>query len=183
MNIQINLSRKNILLNKSKNKNILGEETRFTIKNNMKSVNIPELYFSNYFKSRNDYYKSVEKILKRLVTDSSSIKEFIHKDLNRNVEFDKRLEKIHLDTYNYSYGKIPFIYRLAHFGNSSFQIYLIGNSEYSEIVFIDLYHLLLPAADCEHGEVVKNPIKHYNEVKSYKEDISSIITKVKELEN
>lgn len=178
MSIQKNRLHKNILKKKN-NKNIFGGDVNISIRSTLHSVDVPEYYFNNFFKSKDDFYKNIEKTLKRLVSNPKLIEDFEPKGLNIYGDYLEKFRRIHQDTYGYvveSEISNKFIYRFSHKGNKAFQIYLFGSSESSEIIFIDLYHLLIPGADKEHGEQVKDPIKHYNRVKDYSVDLYDIVS-------
>ena len=181
MSIQENHLHKNVFSNKKKRKNMFGEHIKISIRPKLHSVDIPEFYFNNYFKTKDEFYKNISKTLKRLITNPESISDFEYKDLYFNGKCFEKFKRIHQDTYGYvveSEISNKCLHRFSHIGNRALQIYLFGTSKSSEIIFVDLYHLLIPAADKEHGEEEKDPVLHYNEVKNNKVDLNDIVLEI-----
>ena len=168
---------KNRLANKRKNiyerNNIYGDkDIKLTFKKGIKSVDIPNIFFNNYFQGKNSYCKFFKSECKRIINGNIDFESYNLKGLNRTKKIEERINKIFLETYGYSY-ELPYLHRISKKDNERFQI-LYTNKE-NEIIIVDLYHLLIPAKDYEHKETIKNPQIHYEEVKGYTIGLEEII--------
>lgn len=173
MNTLLKRSVKKNIINNRKTKNLFADsKTKFTFKNDMKSVDIPEILFTNFFQSKNEYFKIVKKEYKGLINGREDvIDSYNMKYINRNPEIENKINKIMLNTYGYAL-KLPMMWRLSKKGNPKLQFIVVEKT--AEIIFIDLYHLFIPAADREHGESIKNPQLTYDECKEYRYDLKNI---------
>ena len=177
MNMFLKLS--NNLIDKNK-KNIFGDEVdiHFNIKNNNKSVDIPEILFNNYFKSRNDsYYDFFKKEVKRIYYGNVNTDEYNFKGFNRTKKVENKIRTIMRKTYGYDY-ELPLLWRFSKRGNERFQFIVLEQTK--EIIIFDLYHLLLPALDKYHNEKIKNPEKKYLRVKNNNYDLANALIDLKE---
>lgn len=143
----------------------------------LKSVNLPEHYFCNFFKSKKcDMYKFVKRELSAMKYDNYNVYDrFKLKDVEYtyNLSEDK-INDIVFATYG-EYKNIKFIYRLKHNDNPAFQLYVnkINLNEY-EVLIIDLYHLVIPAADKAKGKKIADIITDYDCVKNYNFCLSNL---------
>ena len=169
----------NILKNRSANNkkniyqksNIFGSSNiSFTFQKGMKSIDREDLYFNNYFKSRNNYFKFVKKEYYNFINGKININDYTIKGLGNNVK--KRIEELYKETYGFIKLPLPYLHRISSNNNKAFQLLYVDKT--NEIILIDLYHLLIPAADHEHNETIKNPKLHYEEVKNNRFDISNV---------
>ena len=166
----------NILKNRLANKrnNIYGDKDfKLTFKNGIKSVDIPNIFFNNYFQSKNSYYKFLKNECNRIINGNIDFESYNLKGLNRTKRIEERINKIFLETYGYNY-ELPYLHRISKKDNERLQL-LYTNKE-NEIIIVDLYHLLIPAKDYEHKETQKNHELHYEEVKVYKIGLEEIIS-------
>jgi hypothetical protein len=169
---------KNRLANKRnsiyKRNNIYGDKDfKLIFKNGIKSVDIPNIFFNNYFQGKNSYYKFFKSECNRIINGNIDFESYNLKGLNRTKRIEERINKIFLETYGYSY-ELPYLHRISKKDNERLQL-LYTNKE-NEIIIVDLYHLLIPAIDYEHKETTKNPQLHYEEVKVYKIGLEEIIS-------
>ena len=158
------------LLNK---KNIFGDKNlKLSFKSNIKSVDIPNIYFNNYFKGNDSYYSFFKKEYSRIINGNFDIETYNIKGLSltKNNLYN-RISKVFLETYGYTY-RLPYLHRISKKNNEIFQI--IYTDDNYEIIIVDLYHLLIPAIDHEHKEKNKNLKKHYDEVKNNKYNLNNI---------
>lgn len=106
------------------------------------------------------------------------LEEYNDKYIGLNRKIQKRLSDVFYETYFYRINKLPYLKRITKKGNERFQLYYhqIDNNNI-EILFIDLYHLLIPAADKYVGEKEKNPKKvyEYYKYKQADKDIKDLI--------
>ena len=161
----------------NRKKNIFGDSRiKFTFKNNIRSIDIPNIYFNNYFKGNDDYYEFFKKECNKIINGNIDIDSYNIKSINRTVKIEERINTIYRETYGYSYT-LPYLHRITKVGNERFQ--LVYTDKENEIIIIDLYHLLIPAVDHTHGEVVRNPKLHYEEVKNNKYDLCNAIKQLK----
>ena len=84
---------------------------------------------------------------------------------NNNIRYSQSLKLPRIN----SYGNPN---RISSNNNKAFQLLYVDKT--NEIILIDLYHLLIPAADHEHNETIKNPKLHYEVVKNNRFDISNV---------
>lgn len=158
---------KNRLAKQSKNmyqtSNIFGDSNlKLSFNKKMKSIDREDLYFNNYFKSNDSYFKFVKQEYHRFENGNIDFDTYSLKTVGNNVK--KRIEELYKETYGYVILPLPFIHRISKNDNKAFQLFYFNKT--NEIVLIDLYHLIIPAADHEHNEQIKNPKKHYEEVKN-----------------
>lgn len=73
-----------------------------------------------------------------------------------------RLNDVFYETYYYNIG-LPYLKRLSKKGKTKFQLYYKydKSTDTAEIIFVDLYHLLIPAANKQIGETKASPEKTY----------------------
>lgn len=137
------------------NGNIFGnEDLTISFKNGIKSVNLENYKFTNFLKSTDkDYIRIIRKEFNRLKNNNINIlEEYNDKPIGMTDKISEKLENVHYETYFYRI-KLPFLKRITKIHNERLQLYYYLKDDNSiEIIFIDFYHLLIPAADHEHNE-------------------------------
>ena len=166
MNIHTNTSNSFNSITGNNNGNIFGnKDLNITFKNGIRSIDLPDYNFINYFyEFEKDYINFAKKEFKRLKNGSVNIlEEYNDKPIGMNKKLKTKLTDVHYETYFYNF-KLPFLKRITKIGNERFQLYYYRiDDDNIEIIFIDLYHLLIPAADKEHKEKKANPKKTYED--------------------
>lgn len=158
-------------------KNIFGEkEPNVFFNSNIKSTNLPEFYFTNFLDSKRipmaDFLKREKRrILKNTVNYDN---EYEIKTIDRNHE-QKKIDKILKETLNKESISVSSIMRLKSINNPNAQFFFIDDKKGNyEVIFIDVYHLVLPAPDKERKEKKPNPKRKYEEHKNAKYCLSNI---------
>ncbi len=174
MNIHTNTSNVFNSITGNNNGNIFGNKNlNIVFKKGIRSINLSNHNFINYFyEFEKDYINFAKKEFKRLKNGSIDIlEEYNDKPIGMNKKIKARLTDIHYETYFYNF-KLPFLKRITKIGNERFQLYYYQiDSNNIEIIFIDLYHLLIPAADKGHKEKKANPKKTYEDYANKGADI------------
>lgn len=146
-------------------KNMFGNNTKIVFKNGLKSVDIPQHNFINFAnKSEINYAEFVKNEILRLKNGNEDIlTEYKEKWIGMSSDIRERLKCVFYETYYYKSDKLPYLKRLTKKRKPKFQLYYKYDSlhDIAEIVFIDLYHLLLPAANKQKHEVKAQPEKVY----------------------
>lgn len=156
-----------------KNTKIRGVEPNFKINRDLKSVDIEEIYFTDFLKKDKVKYNFVKKEIGSIKRNQLQLNSYEIKEENYSKKNRERIKKIYEETYCAT-NATPLI-RMKHSANKEFQIYCQENKGSYIIQLIDLHHLIVPAADKEHGEIVANPESKYNEVKGGKVDLKDLI--------
>lgn len=166
MNTHININgiQYNSVTNNSSN--IFGNKNlNINFKNGIHSIDLPKYDFINYFyEFEKDYINFAKKEFKRLKNGNVDIlEEYNDKPIGMNKKLKTKFSEVHYETYFYNF-KLPFLKRITKIGNERFQLYYYRiDDDNIEIIFIDLYHLLIPAADKGHKEKKANPKKTYED--------------------
>lgn len=149
----------------------------FEIDEALKSVNIPQHFFSNYFKSNKDVmYKFFKKQYQLIKSSNYNILEYFEL---KNVEFKDNLsEKKIIDIIKETFDKeieLNKIYRFKNNDNPAFQLYVNKENDNSyKIIIIDLYHLVIPAVDRFRGSKKAHIEKDYDRIKLYNYCLSNV---------
>ena len=181
--LQKNLLDINFLNNKSiaDAKNIFGStKLKISFNKNIKSTNLSEHKFVNYINSKNKL------LIKRLRTDERKFidglfdfdKDFEIKYLLDENNMQTKFEDILLNTLGTTTSVLSCV-RLKTPGNVSLQYIVSDNFTGAyEIIVIDLYHLLVFAADKSRGEKKPKPKKTYNEHKNDDKCLSEVLNSI-----
>jgi len=163
------------------NNNIFGKKDfSITFKRGLKSVDLPSKNFINFLqRSDTNYISFIRKEIKKLYYGNVDIlSEYKDKFITKDRETLSQMEAIFMETYGYNI-RLPFLKRLSKIRNSRFQLfYKVIDEDTIEIMFIDLYHLIIPAADVEHGEEEANPENTYNEFKDSDYNLTEILSRL-----
>ena len=141
------------------------------------SVHLPSYNFSNYFRSKKDImFKFVKREYMMMNNDKYNILD--HFEL-KNVDFGGNLSRDKMDQIiEKTFGSkihIYSIYRFKNLLNPAFQLYVNkDNNNDFKVVVIDLYHLMIPAADRFRGKKIADLISDYEAVKDYSVCLSNI---------
>ena len=176
----------NKFLNKNKfnKKPIIGKKLfddtkeELEIDNALKSIHLPVYCFSNFLKSEKDVmFKFVRSEYKKMNNINYNI--FEHFEL-KNVDFNRKnisqekVSKITEETFG-SKMQINMIYRFKNLSNPAFQLYISKqNNDDFKVIIIDLYHLVIPAADKSKGRKTADLKADYDDVKNYNVCLSNI---------
>lgn len=170
----------NILQKNSTNglkKNIFGEKNPNVFFNsNIKSTNLPKFYFTNYLDSKKvpmvDCLKRERrKFLKKTVNYD---KEYEIKPIKTTHE-QAKIDEILKTTLNISNIPVSSIMRLKSIYNPELQLFFLDDKKGNyEVIFIDIYHLVLPAPDKSHNEKKANPKEKYETHKNASYCLSNI---------
>ncbi len=150
---------------------------KIEIDNALKSVRLPLYNFSNYLSGeKSPMFKFVKREYKMMNSVKYNILEhFELKNVNFGVNVSqKKMDKIIEETFGV---KIPLkaVYRFKSIYNPAFQLYVNkNNSGDFKVIVIDLYHLVIPAADKFKGKNKADLIADYEAVKNYNVCLSSI---------
>ena len=150
-----------------KMKNIFGEdEPNIFFNSNIKSTRIPAMSFTNYIDSKKSPIVSAlkrerRKILKKQVDYD---KEYEIKNIDYKTNEKKKIEKILKNTLGISLPNYSLLWRLKYLENPEIQFFFVDNLNGSyEILFVDIYHLVLPASNKLNKKKKANPKKKYKE--------------------
>lgn len=144
----------------------------------LKSVNLPEHFFTNFFKGRKDpMFKFVKTQYAYIKSDKFKILE--NYELKDVVYKDNLSEEKIIDIVKCTFDKdvnLNTIYRFKNYENPAFQLYVNkeSNNNY-KVIIIDLYHLVIPAADRGKGRKKADIENDYNEKKLNDYCLSNII--------
>lgn len=155
------------------------ESQTYFFNDGIKSTNLPKYYFTNFIDNRkspiiNFLKKERRRFLKKEVDiDNEYQIKFIEKN-NEQLKVDEILKT----TINRESIPIMTLCRLKSVSNPEVQFFFLDdlNGNY-EVLFIDIYHLVLPAPDREHNEKYPNPKKHYEQHKNASYCMSNIFHK------
>lgn len=178
----MSILRKNLIDNRGalKTKNIFGEkEPNIFFDNKIKSVNTPEFLFTNYLDGKKapmvNYLKNERRRFLKKEVDIDN--EYELKTIDKKTE-QKKIDKIIEKTLNLPHVDVSIIYRLKSVYNPELQFFFLddNNGNY-HVIFIDIYHLVLPARDQSRREIFPNPKRKYNEHKNASFCMSNIFNK------
>ena len=125
----------NILKNRSANNkkniyqksNIFGSSNiSFNFQKGMKSIDREDLYFNNYFKNRNNYFRFVKKEYYNFINGKININDYTIKGLGNNVK--KRIEKLYKETYGFIKLPLPYLHRISYNNNKAFQLLYVDKT-------------------------------------------------------
>ena len=143
-----------------------GKATDIYFNPNIKSVDIPEEFFTNYIDSRKSLIvKTIKNERRRILTKEVDYnREYEVKDIiNKSNEY-KKIDKILKKTVGAVSINYNFLWRMKYISNPELQFFFYEKLNGTfEILIIDIYHLIVTAADRDHGEIVANPKKKYKE--------------------
>lgn len=164
-----------------KTKNIFGEkEPNVFFHDNIKSTNLKKFLFTNYLDN-----KKVP-LVKALQTERRRI---LRKEVNyeeeyeiKNIEYRKneknKIDAILFDTIGIEKIDYSMLWRLKYKYNPAIQFFFLDDFHGNyEVLIVDIYHLVCPAPDREHGEIFANPKKTYKDHKDAKYNINNIFHK------
>lgn len=167
--------------NNLKTKNIFGEKNpNVFFSKDIKSVDLPKYYFTNFIDSSKDPLVSFLKSERRkiLKKEMDFDKEYEIKDVINKTNEQKKIDAIIFNTLNLLNIPVSTIFRLKSVYNPNVQFFFLDDYQGNyEILFIDVYHLVLPAPDKSHHEIFANPKKRYKEHQNAKYDLNNIFNK------
>lgn len=162
-------------------KNIFGStKLKISFNKNIKSTNLAKHTFVNYINSKN------KTLIKKIRTDERKFieglfdfdKDFKIKYLLDENNMQKKFDDILLSTIGTTTNVLSCV-RLKTLGNVSLQYIVSDNFTGTyEIIAIDLYHLLVFAADKSRGEKKPKPKRAYNEHKNDDKCISKVLNSI-----
>lgn len=158
-------------------KNIFGEKSPNVFFNsNIKSTNLPNFYFTNYLDNKrvpmvNCLKKEKRRILNKTLNYDN---EYEIKTINTNRE-QLKIDTILKSTIGISNIPVSRILRLKSVYNPDLQFFFLDDKKGNyEVIFIDIYHLVLPAPNKLYKEKKANPKKKYEEHKNAAYCLSNI---------
>ena len=158
-------------------KNMFGEKNPNVFFNsNLKSTNLPKFHFTNYLDGKKAPMTSYLKKEKRRIINKrvNYDNEYEIKPIKTNNE-QKKIDSILKSTLNMNSIPTSNIMRLKSVINPALQLFFLDDNKGNyEVIFIDIYHLVLPAPDKSHKETKANPKKTYEEHKNSKYCLSNI---------
>lgn len=160
-----------------KSKNIFGEkEPNVFFNSNIKSVNLPEFYFTNFIDCKKSpmvkFLKSQKYGFESKKIDIDNCYEI--KNIKHKKE-QKKIDKILLETLNMNSIPTSLIFRLKSIQNNGVQFFFLDDLQGNyEVLFVDVYHMVLPAPNKERGERVAKPKENYEEHKNARYCLSEI---------
>lgn len=170
------------LFNKSLfDENILKKRIEVDFSDALESVDIPDIYFNNYLESRKSpmtkYFKSQ---YKRMLNSENYnlLEDYEIKPVKGNSNY-KKISKIVKKTsgnhYDYSelFFRLKNINRKTNFYNPGLQFYYILQDDKYKIIFIDLYHMVIPAHNRDYPGAPKNPMENYDRHKNGSYNLSN----------
>ena len=144
--------------------NMFGSKSKVIFKNGLRSVDISKHNFINFASNKEpNYIKFIQKEINKLKQGTIDIlKEYKEKWVGMTPNVKIRLNDVFYETYYYNIG-LPYLKRLSKKGKPKFQLYYKydKSTDTAEIIFVDLYHLLIPAANKQIGETKASPEKTY----------------------
>lgn len=175
------LQRNSISKNTLKNKNIFGDkEPNIFFNEDIKSTNLPKYYFTNYIDNRkNPVVKFLKNERRKFITKTVSFdEEYEIKGIKNKSNEQKKIDEILFSTLSLPSINISLLARLKSKVNPSVQFFFYDDLQGNyEVLFVDIYHLVLPAPDKSHHEIFANPKKKYKEHENDSFDISNIFHK------
>ena len=162
----------------TKNKSIFGDKN-LTLKfnHNMKSINLSNYNFINFLLVEDKIYiKFLKKEINRIENNTFDIlEEYNDKMIGMSPQLKTKIKDIYFQTYGKKIN-LPYLKRLTKKSNERFQLYYykVSDNNYL-IIIVDLYHLLIPAADKSHNEKKKNPKQTYEKYKLANYDIAKLL--------
>lgn len=170
------------LFNKSLfDENIVSKRFNLIFDDALKSVDMPEILFNNYFESRKSPMTSYfKKQYSRLRNNASYnlLNDYEIKPVKGNANY-KKISKIVKKTsgkkydYNEMFFRLKNINRETGFYNAGLQFYYILKNDSFIIIAIDLYHMIIPAHNRDYTDMPKDPVKNYEMHKSTGYDLSN----------
>lgn len=175
--LQKNLINKNASITK----NIFGEsEPNIFFNEEIKSINLPKYYFINFIDSKKDplvnfLKRERRRFLKKEIKFDS---EYEIKNIINKTNEQKKIDEIIKNTTGKTGIGVSLVFRLKSIYNPNVQFFFLDDLKGNyEVLFIDVYHLVLPAPDKLHKELFAKPQKKYNEHKNARYDIKEIFHK------
>ena len=156
-----------------KNRGISGIETSFEFNENLHSVDLEDIYFTNFIKKDKFKYKFVKNEINDIKRQMINMNNYEIKEENYSKKNMQRIKVIYESTYN-DFNTTPLV-RMKHTYNKEFQIFCKDENGTYKIQLVDLHHLIIPAADKEHGEERANIEKKYSDVKGGSIDLRNLI--------
>lgn len=174
----MNILQKNSIneINNGIKKNIFGEKSpNVSFNSNIKSVNLPEFYFTNFLEKRAPMVGCLKRERRKFLQKSINYDaEYEIKSIDTNKE-QKKIDKILKETINMSSIPVSRLLRLKSINNPDLQFFFKDDNEGNyEVLFIDIYHLVLPARNKFYKEKKANPKKKYDEHKHENYCLSNI---------
>ena len=156
-----------------KNRGISGIETSFEFNGNLHSVDLEDIYFTNFIKKDKFKYRFVRSEINVIKRHMINMNNYEIKEENYSKKNRQRLKMIYESTYSTS--SVETLIRIKHVHNKEFQIFCKDENGTYKIQLVDLHHLIIPAADKEHGEERANIEKKYSDVKGGSIDLKYLI--------
>lgn len=161
-------------------KNIFGErEPNIFFNDGIKSTNLPKYYFTNFIdNSKSPIINTLKRERRRFLKKEVDIdNEYEIKFIEKNTE-QAKVDEILKTTINRESIPVMTLCRLKSIFNPEVQFFFLDDLKGNyEVLFIDIYHLVLPAPDKEYNEKYPNPKKHYEKHKNAKYCMSNIFHK------
>lgn len=153
--------------NQIKTKNMFGEKNPTVYFNpNISSTDIPKYFFTNYIDSKKSLIvKKIKQEKRRFTCNEINYEdEYEIKIVENRKNEQQKIDAILQNTIGIKTVDLNFLYRLKCYANKSLQFFFLEHPDGKyEVIIIDLYHLILPAADRDHYEKKANPKKTYKE--------------------
>lgn len=168
-------SRTNII-----DKNIFGDKKeKIKMEGALKSVKVPKHFFTNFLANHGD---PMFKFVKRQYYAMNDSNYDIYENFElKSVDFggnlkEQKLKDIYIETYGEKLNDVSQIYRLKNIENKAFQLYInkIDSNNY-EIILIDLYHLIIPAADTYLRKTKADLKGDFDKVKNHNFCLSNVL--------
>ena len=165
----------------SNSRNMFGSTTcKIDFGESLKSVNIENYMFTNYFANKKLFYKFVKNNIKGIVNNrislvDSSLFETKLVNVDNDLFLKLKIESILNLTSENRVRVIPTLYKFKELNNKELQYYVEKIDVDNFIVrFIDLYHLVIPAPDYERGEKEEHSKEKYEFHKNDSINLSEI---------
>lgn len=144
----------------------------------LKSINNPELKFTNMIKSKKEPYFTFlrKKYFENKNKGIDLISEFEILPLTYKKEkLKERFHKLLNETHNNKFKDLPNMIKCKYSDNNAFQFFIEWiDSNHARVNFIDIYHLVFPTPNKERGEKKVNLSKKYEDLKDYSICLSEI---------
>lgn len=164
-----------------KSKNIFDEKNpKVKFNQNICSIDLPQYFFINYIDDgRKPIVKKLKNEKRRFTNNLIDYEEeYEIKPVLQKKNEQKKIDAILQGTIGMSTVDLNFLWRLKCYANPALQFFFLDKKDGTyEVLMIDVYHLLIPAADKDHGEKKANPKKTYQEHKDAKYNLSEIFSK------
>ena len=159
--------------NYAESKNMFGSASiNIDFASALKSVNNETYYFTNFFPNKKIYFRFVKTNIKSILygnIDLMDEESFEMKlvNLEKELFIKLRVQDILQQTHNKRFAIIPELYKFKELKNKELQYYIEKKDASNfEVKFIDIYHLVIPAADKAKGETEEHSQEKYEDNKN-----------------